>query len=157
MAKSIKLKDNTYLDSKGIVHNRALLSDILNKSITINTNYKICYINSVTVNTSKSYQVLNYVIPNDGTYLIIGNLNTNYYGESGRELKVNLARNWDVFSQFIGVCNSYTYTLSTSISAIYQFKKDDKLEVYYSNTDDTKKWSCGGGVIYLLRLNDDTY
>lgn len=30
MSKSIKLKDNIYLDSTGVVHNRQLLSDILN-------------------------------------------------------------------------------------------------------------------------------
>lgn len=146
-----------YLDSKSIVHNKILLSDILNKSANINTNYEICHINSVGVNTSKSYQVLNYVIPSDGTYLITGYLHTNYYGESGRELTVNLAKNWNVFTKLIGVCNTYTYTLSTSISAIYQFKKDDELEVYYTNGDDSKKWSCGGGLIYVLRLNDNTH
>ena len=31
MSKSIKLKDNVYLDSTGVVHNRELLSDILNR------------------------------------------------------------------------------------------------------------------------------
>lgn len=29
MSKSIKLKDNTYIDTKGIVHNRKLLADII--------------------------------------------------------------------------------------------------------------------------------
>ena len=29
MAKAIKLKNNTFIDSKGVVHNRQLLSDIL--------------------------------------------------------------------------------------------------------------------------------
>ena len=35
MAKSIKLKDNTYIDSTGVTHNRELLSTLLNN---INTN-----------------------------------------------------------------------------------------------------------------------
>ncbi len=33
MSKSIKFRNNTYLDSKGITHNRRLLSDILNNLI----------------------------------------------------------------------------------------------------------------------------
>ena len=33
MSKSIKFRNNTYLDSKGISHNRSLLSDILNNLI----------------------------------------------------------------------------------------------------------------------------
>ena len=33
MRKSIKFRNNTYLDSKGITHNRRLLSDILNNLI----------------------------------------------------------------------------------------------------------------------------
>lgn len=32
MSKSIKIKNNTYIDSTGIVHNKVLLSDILNYS-----------------------------------------------------------------------------------------------------------------------------
>lgn len=40
MAKSIKLKDNNYIDSTGIVHNRELLSDILdNQVVDQDTNY----------------------------------------------------------------------------------------------------------------------
>lgn len=34
MSKSIKLKNNTYIDSTGITHNRELLSNILNTLIT---------------------------------------------------------------------------------------------------------------------------
>ncbi len=40
MAKSIKLKNNTYLDSTSIVHNREKLSNILNMNITTSTIYK---------------------------------------------------------------------------------------------------------------------
>lgn len=35
MSKGIKLKNNNYLDSSGIVHNRTLLSEILNKLIPV--------------------------------------------------------------------------------------------------------------------------
>lgn len=34
MSKSIKLKGNNYFDSKGVIHNKELLNDILNKTLT---------------------------------------------------------------------------------------------------------------------------
>lgn len=43
MSKSIKLKDNTYLDSSSIVHNKELLSDIINIS-KINLQFDSDYI-----------------------------------------------------------------------------------------------------------------
>lgn len=41
MSKSIKFKNNTYLDSKGITHNKKLLSDILNKYVVNSNNYVV--------------------------------------------------------------------------------------------------------------------
>lgn len=38
MSKSIKLKDDTYIDSSGIIHNKEKLSDILNKPVACNYN-----------------------------------------------------------------------------------------------------------------------
>lgn len=38
MSKSIKFKNNTYLDSRGIIHNKELLSDILGNGIETTTN-----------------------------------------------------------------------------------------------------------------------
>lgn len=58
MSKSIKLKDNNYLDSKSVVHNKQLLSDIVDKlnnsmnknginsstfGIDVNSNYNVGY------------------------------------------------------------------------------------------------------------------
>lgn len=39
MSKSIKLKDNTFIDSTGVTHNRDLLSTILNNIYSFNKNY----------------------------------------------------------------------------------------------------------------------
>lgn len=43
MAKSIKPKNNVYIDSTGIVHNRQKLSDMLNINITNSSVYKANY------------------------------------------------------------------------------------------------------------------
>lgn len=157
MAKSIKLKNNTYIDSTGITHNRDLLSNILTANLNKNVSFVELAVDSVNVNTSPSYQILDYTIPQDGTYLITGVVHPNHYGQSGRELVVNVARNWSVFYTNHGVCNTYTWTLSMPISAIYPFKKGDKLEVYITNSDNTKNWSNSGGSLFLIKLNNDSY
>ena len=55
MSKSIKLKDDTYIDSTGIVHNRDLLSTILGNLSSLNTNNKSNLVDAINevLNTDK--------------------------------------------------------------------------------------------------------
>lgn len=72
MAKSFKYKDDNYLDSTGIVHNKELLSDKLN---SITNSYVQGSRNDVSTTFSKSwtwYQIANGVtIPETGIYLVM--------------------------------------------------------------------------------------
>ena len=156
MSKTIKLKDNTYLDSSGIMHNKKTLDAILDNDLNKNTGLNIFSIATIYETTETVYQILDYTIPSDGTYLIIGYLHPNYRGESGRELAINLECNDSLFYQSVGVCNSYTWTLTTQIGTIKNFKKNDKFKMYFSNSDETKTWSNAGGQVALLKLNNDT-
>ena len=155
MPKTIKLKDNTYFDSSGVMHNKETLNTILDNNLNKNTGFKVFSISTISPTTETIYQVLDYTIPEDGTYLIIGYLHPNYYGQSGRELAINLACNGSLFYQNIGVCNAYTWTLTSQIGTIRKFKKNDKFKMYFSNTDGTKTWANSGGQISLLKLNND--
>lgn len=123
----------------------------------LTSNFEIIILNSVESTTDGYRQILDYTIPEDGTYLLTGFVHSNHYGQSGRELTFLMRRNDLDFFANIGVCNTYIWTLSMSISAIYQFKKGDKLNGFITNTDGTKTWSCMGGNLFLVKLNSDTY
>lgn len=155
MPKTIKLKDNTYFDSSGVMHNKETLNTILDNNLNKNTGFKIFGMPTIYETTETKHQILDYTIPDDGTYLIIGYLHSNYRGESGRELSINLECNGSLFYQSVGVCNTYTWTLTSQIGTIRKFKKNDKFKMYFSNTDGTKAWSNSGGQISLLKLNND--
>lgn len=81
MLKTIKLKDNTYFDSSGVMHNKETLNTILDNNLNKNTGFKVFSISNISPTTETIYQVLDYTIPEDGTYLIIGYLHPNYYGQ----------------------------------------------------------------------------
>lgn len=65
MAKSIKLKDNNYIDSSGVVHNRTLLSTLLNNRLYQQTLYD---------STPSAGSIANLSKP-DSSYTISGNFN----------------------------------------------------------------------------------
>ena len=153
MAKSIKFKNDVYFDSTGIKHNRQSLNNILDSNMQKNTNFAVLTLNGVGVTTASSYQILDYTIPEKGTYLFLGMAHTNYYGQTGRELTIHLAKNWGDFYNFVGVCNTYTWTLTMPITGICKCNKNDKIEVYISNSDSTKTWANSGGNLYVVRLN----
>ena len=144
MPRSIKLKNNVYIDSSGITHNRGLLKDILNYNNSKNTYFASIGLASFGVTTATSWQIGTYVAPEDGTYLIVGDAHPNHYGQSGRELRLNIAKNWSVFYNYQAVCNTYTWTLSMPFCTICKCKKNDEIEIYLTNSDNTKSWSRGG-------------
>lgn len=156
MPKSYKFDNENYFDSRGIVHNRQPLNQILDANNKKNTNVVELYLDFVGVNTGGEYQVLNYVIPEDGTYLIVGTVNPNHYGQSGRELSVSLYKNWNPIITITGVCNTYTWTLTMTYCAIKSFKKGHQLEILIRNSDTSKTWSNSGGQVFLVRLNGDS-
>ncbi len=156
MSKSIKLKNENYIDSTGIVHNQQPLNEILDANNKKNTNVIELYLDFVNVNYEGQYQVLNYVIPEDGTYLIVGTANPNHYGQAGRELNVSLYQNWTHIITIQGVCNTYTWTLTMTYCAIKSFKKGHQLEILIRNTDTSKPWSNAGGQVFLVRLNGES-
>lgn len=65
MSKSIKPKNNVYIDSTGIVHNRDTLSYLLNHSP------KLVYANEITHNETKEYNLSN----DSSIYLVIAHTN----------------------------------------------------------------------------------
>ena len=65
MSKSIRPKNNVYLDSRSIVHNRENLFNILNHSP------KLVYADMITHNTTKEYELTN----GSSLYLVIAHTN----------------------------------------------------------------------------------
>lgn len=142
MAKSIKLKNNTYLDTKGIVHNRELLSDILNKQDISNI---VCIVgakNNIDLPAGQGVRVtgldkikdpLNMlsndyiVIPKSGNYLIgysmrLGDL-TNQVGDVFTSLRTENSQLYRLCSMWQTQHNR----LSPSQTAIVPLKAGDKL------------------------------
>lgn len=82
MSKSYKLKDDNYIDSSGIVHNRQLLSNLLNakwKTATLNTQYfdkgRVRYIelgNIVILNVNEVHSIQDTDFNNETTILASG-------------------------------------------------------------------------------------
>lgn len=69
MSKSIKLKNDNYLDSKGIVHNKTLLSTLLDKLLKSNILYESS--EGVTAGGNGNSVILSEPVTNFGAILII--------------------------------------------------------------------------------------
>lgn len=154
MAKSVKLKDNYFIDSTGIVHEKGLLSTLLNSILTkINTEKTIQELRlpSVSVTTATTKQVGSYTVTEAGTYLISGNFPLNYYGQNGRSLHIQLKKNGEEFYSTTAVYNTYAWTVSQVISYMTKFAKGDVLTIHISSSS-AQNWSCGESKIQLLKL-----
>ena len=82
MTKSIKLKNNMYLDTKGIIHNKRELNTVIdnvNSSIIDKTSNAL----AVTTRTDE-ITLINFDITEPGKYLIFSKVPVNYYGAEGR-------------------------------------------------------------------------
>lgn len=151
MAKSIKLKDNNYIDSTGVVHNRTLLSDIL--SNMLNSVFTNIVLSSFGVtDTANEITVGTYTIPSSGVYLITGICHPNYYGESGRDLFTYLKKNGDIVWYHDAVINTYAWTISRGISCIINANKNDVITFTIQNSVAGKKYSFAGGNIQFYKL-----
>lgn len=126
----------------------------LDKINVINSNHVRSGLTPVDPVTAASYLLLDYEVPEDGTYLIVGVAHVNHYGQGSRNLSTCVAKNWANISSTIGVCNTYVWTLSQSICCICDFIKGNHLEIYVTNSDTSKTWACGGGNVDIIRLND---
>lgn len=150
------IQGNLSIQGKLEIDGKQILSSELDSNIKKNTNFTKVALLPVDPNVQTQYQIGNYVIPEDGTYLIVGCVHTNFYGQDGRELNIILYKDWKQFYANIGVCNTYIWTLTRSINAIHQFKKGNQVEIVISNGDGSKMWSNSGGEIYIIRLNDES-
>ena len=154
MAKSVKLKDNYFIDSTGIVHEKGLLSTLLNSILTkINAENTIKELTlpSVAVTTATTMQVGSYTITEAGTYLISGNISLNYYGQEGRSMHVQLKKNGEEFYSTTAVYNTYAWTVSQVVSHMVKLAKGDVITIHIGSSS-AKNWSCGEGKIQFLKL-----
>ena len=105
MAKSIKFKNNTYLDSTSIVHKKTKLSDLLNKNaVSIIDNP------STDINISSSTKILSKdVVINSGKVLIIGTI---YLTHGGGTPTVNFVIDGNIVATFYAskIDNVYTFS-----------------------------------------------
>lgn len=106
MAKSIKLKNNTYLDSTSIVHKRTKLSDLLNKNAV-----SIVENPTTDINISTDTKILSKdVVINSGKILIIGTI---YLTHGGGTPTVNFVVDGKIISTFYASKVDCVYTFST--------------------------------------------
>lgn len=153
MAKSVKLKDNYFIDSTGVVHEKGLLSTLLNSILTkINAEKTIqeLTLSAVSVTTVSSYTLLKHTITEAGTYLITGYSPLNRYNQNSRELHLFMQKNGSNFWEYIDVMNG-GWTVSVPISSLVQFEKGDVLSVIVENGGG-KQWMHGIGKLQLLKL-----
>ena len=153
MAKSVKLKNNYLIDSTGIVHEKGLLSTLLNSILTkINAEKTIKELTlpSVALTTITKYTLLEYTIEEAGTYLITGYSPLNHYGQTGRELNLFLKKNDEDFFISVNVQNG-EWTITVPISAMQTFKAGDVLTAVVTNNG-AKNWTHGVGKLQLVKL-----
>ena len=156
--KSIKLKDNHYIDSTGIVHDRQLLSDILNRQDISNI---VCIVgarNNINLQAGENVRItgleaikdpLNMlsndyiVIPKTGCYLIgysarLGDL-TNQASDVRSYLRTETSELYRMCSQW----QTQTHRLDVTQTAIVPLTAGDKL--YLSiNSIDVSNFVYGG-------------
>lgn len=106
MAKSIKFKDNTYLDSTSIVHKKTKLSDLLDRNaVSIVDNP------TTNINISNSTRILSKdIVINSGKVLIIGTI---YLTHDGGTPIVNFVIDGNAVATFYASKVDSVYTFST--------------------------------------------
>lgn len=124
MSKSVKLENDIYLDSGSIVNNKESLKDILNSGIISFTSTKL----DVTTSTEE-ITLLSGTVKQTGTYLIVANIPTNYYGVSGRELVVKLKINDGVVWYTSNVLNTYIWTCNVALCYIFNVPANSNIKI----------------------------
>ena len=150
MPKSIKPKDNTYIDSSGVSYNRTSLKSVLDNLNMFVSNLNLSGI-SVT-DTADEKTVGTFTIPSTGVYLITGILETNYYGQSGRDLFTRIRQNGGVVWSYDGVVNTYAWTISRSVCCVIGANKNDVITFTVQNGVAGKNYSFGGGNVQIVKL-----
>lgn len=148
MAKAIKFNNDNYLDSSSIIHNKRKLNDILN--------YKIGYINirylpATTGNTSEVI-LGSGSIAEAGVYMFWASIPVNYYGQDGRNLYLRLRINEIERWYNLGVCNIYTYTLSSMLFSINEIPSNSDIKITIQDSVG-KTYSCSAFNLYYLKLS----
>ena len=107
--------------------------------------------NEVTVTTASEIKVGTYTIPDDGLYLITGNVPLNHYGQSGRSLHVFLRNNGVDFFSTSSVLNTYAWTVSEVVSYVSDFKKGDVITIFIGSSSNVN-WSCGTAKFQFTKI-----
>lgn len=128
MSKSVKLENDIYLDSGSIVNNKENLTDILNSEILSFTSTNL----AVTTSTEE-ITLISGTIKSAGTYLIVANIPTNYYGADGRELVVKLKINDKTVWYTANVLNSYAWTCNATLCHIAKVSINSSIKITISD------------------------
>ena len=146
MSKRFKYKDNNYLDSTGIVHNKEILKDILDSQI-ISFNSSGLPKTETTAETT----ILSSQISKGGIYLFTANIPVNYYGQTGRDLVLKFYVNDSMVWANTGVINTSAWTLSASLAQLVKIKSDSTIKITIQDKSG-KSYAIGAFFIYCLRL-----
>lgn len=150
MPKSIKPKDNTYIDSSGVSHNRTPLNNILDNINVYVANVNLSGVSVADTDDEKT--VGTFTIPSTGVYLIAGYCDTNYYGQSGRDLFTYIRQNGYVVWGYNGVLNTDAWTVSRSVCCVINANKNDVITFTVKNGVAGKNYSFGGGKLQFVKL-----
>lgn len=106
-----------------------------------------------TTGTTTEITLLETTIAKKGIYLFTANIPVNYYGQSGRDLllrlKVNNVEKW--YND--GVCNTYIYTLSTSLIKILDIPENANVKITIQDATG-KTYACAGFALTYIRLRE---
>lgn len=150
MSKSYKLKENNYIDSSGIIHNRKNLKNVLN-SINSTIIYKPREELGLSDKAGETI-LLDFNIAEPGRYLFFSKIPLNYYGQEGRELYLYLRRNGIGEDVAGGVFNTYAWTHYEILFAICDVTANSKIEVVVANNGG-KKFHIGWFSLKYMKLN----
>lgn len=124
MSKSVKLENDIYLDSGSIVNNKENLKDILNSGILSFSSTKLDETTS-----TEEITLVSGTVEKAGTYLIVANIPTNYYGVTGRELVVKLKINNKDVWYIANVLNLYIWTCNTALCYIANVPANSNIKI----------------------------
>lgn len=153
MAKSIKLKNNMYLDSKGITHKKRGLNTLID-NINSSIIYKTSNALEVTTRTDE-ITLINFDIAEPGKYLIFSKVPVNYYGAEGRELFLYLKLNNIIEDIAGGVLNKYAWTHYETLFAICNVQANSNIKLTVKNGGEGKQFAIGWFSLRYMKLKDE--
>lgn len=132
--------------------NEVTLKEIVDKC-NFNYELKALYSSGVaaTTETISEIELLNLKLTEAGTYIFFANIPLNYYGQSGRELYLRLKVNGVEIWYSIGVCNTYVYTLSTTLFRIANISKNDIVTITIQDITG-KTYACRGFDFFYMKI-----